>query len=143
MKRELAVIMLILIFLIIIILHSFSFLLYYHGNQRQFSHSSNSKEIRNIYNLTVYEVSFATPYDRNTTLFEGVPSHVYFIPVKTGFFILNATTAIVVPPSVYHCLLLVTTSGPMNLANRQLCSCQGCVYAINIFIWRNSLVSKI
>ena len=132
MKRELAVIMLILIFLIIIILHSFSFLLYYHGNQRQFSHSSNSKEIRNIYNLTVYEVSFATPYDRNTTLFEGVPSHVYFIPVKTGFFILNVTTAIVVPPSVYHCLLLVTTSGPMNLANRQLCSCQGCVYAINI-----------
>ncbi len=121
MEKEILVIA--VVTLVLIIISSLSFVIY---TQR---HIEEKKIL--LHNLTLYEASYTHPYIGNITMFEGNPSHEYFLPIKTGFFILNITTAIIVPPSVYHCILLVTTSGPMNLATRQVCSCQGCVYAVN------------
>lgn len=53
-------------------------------------------------------------YVRNTVMFEGNPSHNYVVPVDTGYFIVNVTWGIVVPPSIYGDLLIVTTSGPFT-----------------------------
>ncbi|QIJ32900.1 PQQ-binding-like beta-propeller repeat protein [Acidianus sulfidivorans JP7] len=68
-------------------------------------------------------------YNKNTVLFENSPSHVYFLPIKTGYFLLNVTGAIIESPSVYGNLMIVTTSGPM--INNSLMFNLGCVYAIN------------
>ncbi|ARM76703.1 PQQ-binding-like beta-propeller repeat protein [Acidianus manzaensis] len=68
-------------------------------------------------------------YNENIEVFENSPSHVYFLPVTTGYFLLNVTGAIIEPPSIYGNLMIITTSGPM--INNSLMYNLGCVYAIN------------
>lgn len=80
-------------------------------------------------------------------MFEGNPPHVYFVSVSTGYFLVNVTGAIIVPPSIFEDLLIVTTSGPMNLSSRSLPYNLGCVYAINIIdgdmVWEDKFQNQI
>ncbi|NAZ28595.1 MAG: pyrrolo-quinoline quinone, partial [Caldivirga sp.] len=55
-------------------------------------------------------------YRRNTVMFEGNPNHNYVVPTRTGYFIVNLTWGVVVPPGIYDDLLIVTTSGPYNFS---------------------------
>ncbi len=72
-------------------------------------------------------------YWRNIVMFEGNPQHNYIISTKTGYFIVNVTWGIVVPPAIYGNLLLVTTSGPFNLSSPEVFPFNnGSVYAINV-----------
>ncbi|WP_338602092.1 PQQ-binding-like beta-propeller repeat protein [Sulfolobus tengchongensis] len=86
-------------------------------------------------------------YYRNTVMFEEDPMHIYFVPVKSGYFILNVTGAIIVPPSIYGDLIIVTTSGPMDLTTRTLMYDIGCIYAVNLsngnVVWSEEFQNQI
>lgn len=71
-------------------------------------------------------------YWRNTIMFEGNPQHNYVISTRTGYFIVNVTWGIVVPPAIYGDLLLVTTSGLFNFSTSSFPFNNGSVYAINV-----------
>lgn len=84
-------------------------------------------------------------YAHNTTMFEGGPSHVYLLPITTGYFLMNVTGAIIEPPSVYNNLMIIATSGP--LINNSLPYDIGCVYAINMsngkIVWYEEFQNQI
>ncbi|BFH72802.1 PQQ-binding-like beta-propeller repeat protein [Sulfurisphaera javensis] len=90
---------------------------------------------------------FTKGYEGNTVMFEGNPQHLYFIPTTTGYFLINVSGAIIVPPSIYKDLLIVTTSGPMNMTTRNLPFNIGCIYAINLsngeIIWSEKFPNQI
>lgn len=65
-------------------------------------------------------------------MFEGGPQHIYYVPIKTGYFMLNVTGAIVVPPTIYGDLMYVVTSGVMNMTTGEMNELMGCLFAINI-----------
>ncbi|WP_291999204.1 PQQ-binding-like beta-propeller repeat protein [Caldivirga sp.] len=71
-------------------------------------------------------------YWRSTVMFEENPQHNYVIPTRTGFFMVNVTWGVVVPPAIYGDLLLVTTSGPFNSSSSSFPLNIGSVYAINL-----------
>lgn len=71
-------------------------------------------------------------YWRNTVMLEDNPQHNYVTPTRTGYFMVNATWGVVVPPAIYGDLLLVTTSGSFNFSSSGFPFNIGSVYAINI-----------
>ncbi|EZQ10587.1 MULTISPECIES: PQQ-binding-like beta-propeller repeat protein [Acidianus] len=64
--------------------------------------------------------------------FEENPNHIYIINVSTGIFKDNVDWAIIVPPSIVGNMLILTTSGPMNMSSRGLEENIGSVVAINL-----------
>jgi len=71
-------------------------------------------------------------YRRNTVMFEGNPNHNYVVPTRTGYFIVNLTWGVVVPPGIYDDLLIVTTSGPYNFSISSFPYNIGSVCALNL-----------
>jgi outer membrane protein assembly factor BamB len=80
-------------------------------------------------------------------MFEGDPQHIYYVPIKTGYFMLNLTGAIVVPPTIYGDLMYVVTSGVMNMTTGELNELLGCLFTINIsdgrVVWLDKFPNQI
>ncbi|ABW00987.1 PQQ-like beta-propeller repeat protein [Caldivirga maquilingensis] len=70
-------------------------------------------------------------YWRNTVMFDGNPQHDYFVPTRTGYFMVNVTWAIIVQPTIYGYLLIVTTSGPFNATSFSVKDDVGSVCALS------------
>lgn len=120
-----------------IFLHNYSTRTFLPGKHTITSTLINSKEIIPNTSISIPKIIQSIPeyskgFNGNTIMFEGNPSHLYFIPTTTGYFLINVSGAIIVPPSIYGNLLIVTTSGPMNLTTRNLDMNVGCVYALNV-----------
>ncbi|BFI76063.1 PQQ-binding-like beta-propeller repeat protein [Sulfurisphaera ohwakuensis] len=142
----------------IILILSSSFFVVLHQIHKEPSvgiHSITTTLVNNMNptpNITIPKIIQSIPentkgYFGNTIMFEGNPQHIYFLPVTTGYFLINVSGAIIVPPSIYNNLLFVTTSGPMNMSSRSLPYNIGCVYAINItdgeIVWNERFPNQI
>ncbi|MCY0859869.1 MAG: PQQ-binding-like beta-propeller repeat protein [Sulfolobaceae archaeon] len=97
--------------------------------------------------ITTPVLSYSEGYYENTVQFEGNYTHVYHVNITTGYFSINVSGAIIVPPSIYGDYLIVTTSGPFNYMTRGVYEMLGCVYAINIFngkiLWKDVFPNQI
>jgi hypothetical protein len=86
-------------------------------------------------------------YMENTIMFDKNPDYVYFIPVITGYFLINVTGEVVIRTSIYSDIMIVVTFCPMNLQTRALNQLVGCVYAINIsnghLVWADKFPTRL
>jgi len=147
-----------IITIILLLISEYVFLTHFYykpinGGKLSLTTTNSAQPIYSL-NLTLpkYQVIQSIPekdmkYMKNTTIFDGNPDHVYFIPVITGYFLINVTGAVVIPPSIYSDIMIVVTSGPMNLQTRALNQLVGCVYAINIsngqVVWADKFPNQI
>ncbi|BCU71564.1 PQQ-binding-like beta-propeller repeat protein [Stygiolobus caldivivus] len=147
-----------IITVLFLLLSEYLFLTNYYTSQKHYIISQNQGkevEITSLPTVTkspTYSVIQSIPikprgYTPSTYMFEGNPQHIYYVPINTGFFMLNLTGAIIVPPTIYGDLMYVVTSGPMNMSSGAMEEQVGCLYAINItngqVIWYDKFPNQV